>query len=130
MLLVGEVRDEITQFSLQFSHASMKYYLNTTGSLWFMLKRKRAMRRKKSRCLQGVFSPIHKYKYYYRIHIGSHLCSVIVLLSVNLQQMQTCCSEWDVMIIFSTFHDLCNVNGQQHTFDFLWTGSSLVVGKD
>lgn len=34
------------------------------------------------------------------------------------------------LYIFSTFHDLWNVNGQQHTFDFLWTGSSLVAGKD
>jgi len=51
VLLVGEGRDEITQFILQFSHASMKCYLNTTGSLWFMLSEKRAVRRKRI----GVF---------------------------------------------------------------------------
>lgn len=131
MLLVGVGRDEIPQFSLQFSRASTKCYLNTTGGLWFMLRGKRAMRRKKSSCVRGVFNPIYKYKYYYCIHIRSPLYSVIVVSSVNLQHMQTCCSECDVLIyIFSTFHDLRNVNGQQHTFDFLWTGSSLVAGKD
>jgi len=34
------------------------------------------------------------------------------------------------LYIFSTVDDLWNVNGQQHTFDFLWTGSSLVAGKN
>jgi hypothetical protein len=99
MLLVREGRDEITQFSVQFSHASTKCY----WGLWFVLRGKRAMRRKKSRCVQGVFNPIYKVKYYCCIHMRSPLCSVIVLSSVSLQHMQTCCSECDVLMYIFHF---------------------------
>jgi hypothetical protein len=109
----------------------MKYYLNTTGGLWFMLTGKRTMRRWRSGCVQGVFNPIYKVKYYYCIHIRSPF---VVWLSCWVSAYSICRHAAQNMVylcIFSTFNDLCNVNGQQrHTFGFLWTGSSLVARKD
>lgn len=103
MLLIGEGRNEITQFSLQFSHASVKCYLNTTGGFMVCVEREESIEEEKEQMCQGVFNLTYEYKCYYCVHFRSPLCSVIVLLSVNLHQMQTCCSECDVLIYIFHF---------------------------
>lgn len=47
MLLIGEGRNEITQFSLQFSHASVKCYLNTTGGFMVCVEREESIEEEK-----------------------------------------------------------------------------------
>lgn len=72
--------DETAQFSLQFSPASIKCYLNTAwGFMVHVLREESKEKVKIVGLIKVSFNPIYKYKCYHCVHVRSASCGVMVL---------------------------------------------------